>query len=403
MACDSEFLALVRANPFVRDLHELGYDADFVGGHFVLYGLPYLDQAGALQHGDLFTPVNLGADGVIEPGGTHQCWWVGSRPYGRDGVELGVGYADNPRLIVEGLTANASFSLKIHDDNHQLREYVSFQEKIETYLHFIVGPALMAHPDATPLGGIERRVKEQGSPLLWPDTMSANYGINDIADKLRGKRVAIVGTGGTGSCILDFIVRTHLESITLFDGDKVHLHTMFRIPGVLNKSAIGKPKVEALARHYGAWHSGITPVPEKVTAENVERLRGLDFVFVSVDDGPARRFIVEWLSREGVPFVDCGMGLNRSFGGMLNGMVRITGTDRAAYERTVDTPYLPTDNPVDAEYRKQAQVIELNALNACLAVVRFKQHFELYERADEAACRIFETASLETATEKREP
>jgi len=403
MACDSAFPALAKANPFVQDLHDLGYDADFVGGHFVLFGLPYLDQAGALQYGDLFTPVNLGAEGVIEPGGTHQCWWVGSRPYGRDGVELGVGYADNPRLIVEGLTANTSFSLKIHDDNHQFREYVSFQEKIETYLHFIVGPALMAYPEATPLRGIERRAQEQGSPLLWPDTMSANYGVNDIADKLRDKRVAIVGVGGTGSCILDFIVRTHLESITLFDADKVHVHTLFRIPGVLNKSVIGKPKVEVLARHYGAWHSGITPVPEKVTDENVERMRGFDFVFVSVDDGPARRFIVDWLSREGVPFVDCGMGLNRSFGGMLNGMVRITGTDRAAYERTVDTPYLPTDNPVDAEYRKQAQVIELNALNACLAVVRFKQHFGLFERADEAACRIFETASLETATEKREP
>lgn len=403
MACVSAFPALARANPFVQDLDELGYDADFVGGHFALYGLPYLDQEGALQHGDLFTPVNLGADGVIEPGGTHQCWWVGSRPYGRDGVELGVGYADNPRLIVEGLTANVSFSLKLRDGDAPPRDYASFEEKIRTYLDVIVEPAKAAYPGASPLRGIERRAKEQGSPLRWPDTMSANYGINDVGDRLRGKKVAIIGLGGTGSCILDFIVRTHLENITLFDGDKIHVHTLFRIPGVLGKSAIGRPKVEALAQHYDAWHAGITPVAERITAENVERLRGFDFVFIAVDDGPSRRFIVDWLSTAGIAYVDCGMGLNRSFGNALNGVVRITGVDRAAYDRAVDTPYLPTVNPVDAEYRKQAQIIELNALNASLAVIRFKQHFWLYERADEAAWYTFETASFEVDAEGRKP
>jgi hypothetical protein len=243
----------------------------------------------------------------------------------------------------------------------------------------------------------------QGSPLRFPDTSSANYGINDVADRLRGKRVAIVGLGGTGSCILDFVVRTHLENITLLDGDKIHVHTLFRIPGVIGIGAIGRPKVEALAKHYDAWHASITAVPERVTADNIERLRGFDFVFVSVDAGPSRRFLVDWLSNEGIPYVDCGMGLNRSFGNALNGLVRITGVDRAAYEHTVDTPYLPTVDPADAEYRKQAQIIELNALNASLAVIRFKQHFGLYERADEAAWYTFETASLEADAEGRKP
>lgn len=94
------------------------------------------------------------------------------------------------------------------------------------------------------------------------------------------------------------------------------------------------------------------------------------------------------------------MGLNRSFGATLNGVVRITGIDRKAYERTVDTPYLPTVNPKDAEYRKQAQIIELNALNAAMAVVRFKQHFGLYDRTNDAAWYTFETASFEADAER---
>jgi len=378
----------------VQDLHELGYDADFVGGYFVLYGLPYLDQAGALQHGDLFTPVSLGAENVIEPTGTHQVWWRGGKPYGPGGAELGISPTEASVQIVDGVVTNLAFSLKLRDANHQPRNYESFEEKIQTYLDVIVRTAQVAYPDASPLRGIERRAHEQGSPLRWPDTMSANYGINDMADKLRGKKVALIGLGGTGACILDFIVRTHLDSIVLFDGDKVHVHTLFRVPGALGKSAIGKPKVEALAQHYDAWHSGITPVTERITAENVELLRDFDFVFVAVDDGPSRRFIVDWLSAAGIPFVDCGMGLDRSFGNTLNGMVRITGTDRDAYERSVDTPYLPTVNPKDAEYRKQAQVIELNALNAAMAVIRFKQHFGLYERANDAAWYVYEMASM---------
>jgi hypothetical protein len=401
MACDSVFLELASRNPFVRDLHELGYDADFVGGYFVLYGLPYLDQTGALQHGDLFSPVNLGADYVIEPPSSHQVWWRGGRPHAMGGAALGISPTIAAVQIVPGVVTDLAFSLKLLDDNHQRRNYVSFQEKIETYLDVIVGPAMAAHPSATPLQGIDRRAAEQGSPLRFPDTSSANYGINDIADRLRGKKVAIIGLGGTGSCILDFIVRTHLDSIMLFDDDKIHVHTLFRIPGAIGRNAIGKSKVEALAQYYDAWHAGVTPVPERITADNVDRLRGLDFVFVSVDDGPARRFLVDWLTSAGIPCVDCGMGLNRSFGGALNGVVRITGVDRGTYDRTVYTPYLPTVNPKDAEYRRQAQIIELNALNAALAVVRFKQHLGLYERTDEAAWYTFETASFEADAEGR--
>ncbi|MEK9281122.1 MULTISPECIES: hypothetical protein [unclassified Bradyrhizobium] len=46
-------------------------------------------------------------------------------------------------------------------------------------------------------------------------------------------------------------------------------------------------------------------------------------------------------------------------------------------------------------YRKQAQITELNALNAVMAVVRFKQHFKLLDRLDEKTSYIFDTATME--------
>jgi hypothetical protein len=398
MKCAFGFQELASRNPYLRELYDQGYEADFVGNYFVLYGLPYLDKDGGLQYGDLCSPLDLGEGGTIAAPSNHQVWWRGGRPHAKGGGELGLGIlglgiAEARVQVVPELVTDYAFSLKLRDSNQQSRTYGSFKEKVETYLALIVPPAQAAYPNAMPFRGIERRAAAQNSPLQLPDALSANYHLNDLADLLRKKKVAIIGLGGTGSYILDFIARTHLENIILFDDDIVHIHTLFRIPGFID-GAVGKTKVAALAQQYQKWHGGITAVPERITADNIERLREFDFVFVSVDDGPARRSIVDWLSASSIPFVDCGMGLNRVIGG-LNGLVRITGVDRTAFEQTVDTQYLPTANAKDAEYRKQAQIAELNALNAALAVVRFKQHFQVYNRGDDAASYRFETSAFE--------
>lgn len=391
MECGSEFRELANHNPFVADLESQGYHVDFVGGYFVIYGLPYLDGSGVVQHGDLVSGVDL-SGWVLDAPSDHQTWFRGGRPYDQNGRQLRLGGGQANVTVAQGFVANSSFSFKLLEAG-QMRGYRSFEEKIVTYLDAITGPAMAADPNATPLRGMQIQAAAQGSPLRYPDTLSARYNVNDVSSLLRGKKVAIVGLGGTGSYILDFLARTHLEQISLFDGDDVHVHTIFRIPGFIPR-AIGKTKVEALAQQYGHWHAGIVPVPERITSANIDQLGNFDFVFVSVDDGPARLEIVEWLSSRAIPFVDCGMGLNRSVVG-LNGVVRITGVDRSAFEQTVHSPYLPTANPEGGEYRKQGQTAELNALNATLAVIRFKQHFELYDRLDDSVSYTFETVSFE--------
>ena len=398
MTCDFGFQELASHNPFIRDLDEQGYQLDFINGYFIIYGLPYLDKAGCLKHGDWISPVDLTAGGTLDPPASHQAWFRGDKPHGIDGHELHIAIRNQRLEVRADIVAEFSFSMKLLE-NGQMRAYHSFEEKVQTYLHAVTAPAIAAYPEATPLRGIELRAAAQDSPLRFPDTSSANYNLNDISALLRTKKVAIVGLGGTGSYILDLLARTHLERIALFDDDKVHVHTIFRMPGFIDR-AIGKPKVEALAQQYGNWHSGIEPITERITQGNVERLLEFDFVFVSVDDGPARRLIVDWISSKSIPFIDCGMGLNRSVVG-LNGTVRITGVDRAAFDRTIDTAYLPTGNVKDDEYRRQAQIAELNALNAALAVIRFKQHFRIYDRLDDAAWYTFETAPLELEAEGR--
>jgi hypothetical protein len=391
MECASEFQELASHNPFVQGLVDDGYDLDFVGGYFAIYGLPYLNGQGGLEHGDWVSPVDL-SGWVLDPPTNHQAWFRGGRPHDQRGRQLRLGGGADKIKVIEGFETDQSFSYKLTEAG-QMRNYRSFEEKVRTYLDTITAPALAAYPDATPLRGIAIRAAQQGTPLRFPDTFSARYHMNDVSFRLKDKRIAIVGLGGTGSYILDFVARTHLAEIAIFDDDKVHVHTIFRFPSFIPR-AIGRLKVDALAEQYGNWHSNIVPVPERVTEANIEVLRTSDFVFIALDHGPSRAFISDWLSSKGIPFVDCGMGLNRAPIG-LNGVVRITGVDRRAYEATVGTVHLPASDPEGGEYRKQGQIAELNALNATLAVIRFKQHFGIYERLDEAVSYIFETTSFD--------
>lgn len=392
MACALGLPELANRNSFVRDLEELGYHLDFVGGYFVIYRLPYLDEEGTLKYGDLASTLDLNGAAIDPPTNNHQVWWRGTRPFDQQKRQIRLGGGVHQVTVAPDLITDQSFSFKLQE-NGTNRDYRSFEEKVQTYLDAITAPAMAAYPKATPFGGIAVKAAAQGSPLRIPDMMSSRYHMNDVSSLLRGKRVAIVGLGGTGSYILDFVARTHLDRIALFDDDKVHVHTIFRIPGFI-VDAIGSLKVDALARQYGNWHSGLEPVPERITTANIDRLVGFDFVFVSVDDGPARKLIVDWLSARGIPYVDCGMGLDRSLVG-LSGFVRITGTDRKAYDDNVGSARLPVENAKENEYRKQAQITELNAMNAIMAVIRFKQHFKLLDRLDEATSYIFDTATME--------
>lgn len=58
--------------------------------------------------------------------------------------------------------------------------------------------------------------------------------------------MAVIGTGGTGGYVLDFLVKTPVREIRAFDFDLFHVHNAFRSPGRLEESELGKPKVDVV-------------------------------------------------------------------------------------------------------------------------------------------------------------
>ena len=132
-----------------------------------------------------------------------------------------------------------------------------------------------------------------------------------ITGKLAVPQIAIVGLGGTGSYILDLIAKTPVHEIHLFDGDRYLQHNAFRAPGAPTIEDLRQRpmKVDYLAAKYSAMRRGIFPHAYRLEAPNVTELDEMTFVFLTIDEGPAKETIIDRLEMREVPFIDVGMGV----------------------------------------------------------------------------------------------
>ena len=187
-----------------------------------------------------------------------------------------------------------------------------------------------------------------------------------------------MGLGGTGSYVLDMIAKTPAKQIHIFDGDKFSSHNAFRAPGAASKDDLHKQplKVEYFQAIYDRLHAHVIPHGEYVDASNVEQLRDMSFVFLCIDSGAGKKLIVEKLEEFGIPFIDVGMGLyakNEKLGGILR-VTTSTPENRDVARARISFASEDEQN----EYDKNIQIADLNALNAVLAVIRWKKMREFY-------------------------
>jgi hypothetical protein len=389
MAWTSELQALASRNPFIDKIVNQGYDVGFINAHLVIFGLPYLNSSGELKYLDMICPLDLREEYLIDRPSNHKVYFAGEIPCNIDGQKISAGTAEEVRTVSDQIVGNRMLSSKPDG----MRPYDSIEEKINQYLALISSPAVHKYPDVTPRRALKKHLEAELSPLIFPDALSAHEGVVELSHKLRGHKVAIIGCGGTGAYVLDFVAKTHLEEIHLFDDDIVHVHTLFRLPGVYGEKHLGMPKVEVLAEAYGHFHLGIKPHVERVDQNNIACLAGFHFVFVCVDDGPSRQMIAQACHSASVPFVDVGMGLNKGANG-LYGFVRTAGGEPGDFDKLNGTQYLPAQNAHDREYRNQPQIAELNALNAAMAVIRFKQHMRFFDRLTDSYAVVFDVAGM---------
>ena len=210
------------------------------------------------------------------------------------------------------------------------------------------------------------------------DTNSSRANIYQFNAKFKGQRVGIIGLGGTGSYILDLVAKTPVDEIHLFDGDAYLQHNSFRSPGATSIETLDKKlaKVDYYTSIYSQMHNGIKPHALFLMEENLHLLNGLTCVFVCIDRNAAKGKILTHLRQQVISFFDTGLGVNIAEDNLV-GTVRITTGTPSKLD------HLPlrigTEDLDENEYSTNIQIADLNALNAALAVIKWKKLIGFYQ------------------------
>jgi len=389
------FQKLVSHNPDLKLLVEKGYAVAIDGGYLLVRDIPYLDSTKALQWG-AFVAKLVFTDTEHFQQDDHQVFFAGSVPHGLDGrliPNLGGGAVQiELSAINQDVKVERSFSNKPKATG----AFANFFEKIESYVTIVAGPAMELH-NVTPY---TFRVVESMPDSVFKihDTLSSRAEITDLAKTVSEDVVAVIGLGGTGSYVLDMLVKTPIREIRGFDGDMFHVHNAFRSPGQLNLADLGQSKAAVYNHRYDSLRHGLVLKAERIDETNAELLDGVTFAFVCIDSGTARAEIFELLAKQEIPFIDVGMGLQRK-NGSINGMLRTTFFSAQTARETIDRGFAPLSDDAENIYKSNIQIAELNALNACLAVIKYKQLRGFYYEEEPLVHQLFEIGDMKIVGE----
>ncbi len=367
------FQKLVNHNEDIRRLVEKGYAVGFDSNYLIVRDILYLDEKLERQVGAIVTKLVFSdPDHVVQD--DHQIFFAGSHPHNIDGTRIANLGGGETNLALSDSAADVIVQRQFSNKplvNGQLVPFKDFFAKIESYVGIIAGPAIARH------GGTVLTFRSVGqvaddSVFKIHDTLTSRAEITDLAAKFKNEIVAIIGLGGTGAYLLDFLVKTPVKEIRGFDVDPFHIHNAFRSPGRFEHVEFKRSKAEVYQGRYSSFRQGLELTTKFVDASCANDLEDVTFAFVCVDKGSSRAGIFDLLISKKIPFIDVGMGLSRK-NGPISGMMRATYYSEQHAEQVRAMALAPLADQPDDVYKTNIQISELNALNAALAIIRYKK------------------------------
>ncbi|MBL4568764.1 MAG: ThiF family adenylyltransferase [Flavobacteriaceae bacterium] len=365
---------LINHNPDLKKLQNEGYEIEIIGSYLVMKKVPYVNMHKKVKFGTLVSELTMAGNNTSRPN-THVMYFAGEMPCDMNGRALtNIVNGQCSHTVEEGLTTQYSFSSK-----PACGYYLDYYEKFNTYSAMLCQYARAIRSSVTPKTFNVIETNDNEDVFKYMNTASSRAGINDITEKLKQNKVAIIGLGGTGSYVLDFIAKTPISEIHLYDDDVFLSHNAFRAPGCSSAAQLRRQyyKVTHYKKVYSMLHNGIVAHRKKVTSRNVRYLFDCDFVFICIDNNVARKIIAEKLVAFGIPFIDVGMGIEKCQSSLL-GQVRTTYCNPAVNNKVPRGMPTAVNEGDDDLYSSNIQTVELNALNAVEAVIKWKKHCGFY-------------------------
>ena len=367
----------------LKKLRDEGYALSILEGCLVVDDIPFAKE-GVIERGSIVCSLETDGERTGVPG-DHTVFWTGIRP---DAGEMSLrsdgvcGIFDPPQMMA-GKAVGFQLSIK-----PQGGSYGDYYQKITAYADFLSRGAKKIDAEADP-----RRYKiveelEDDSKFVYRDGTAEVRGVNALNRRLESERVAIIGVGGTGSYILDYVARTPVEEIHVYDGDRMKAHNGYRIPGTIGINELRERpfKADWLGEQYSKLRRQVFGHTEDVFPPLPDAVANSTFVFMSIDDPSAKREIIPELLKSKIPFVHVGISVEvyRDETGNVMAQPGMTTTLIAPEDHwTMDElrqrinlgPLAGEDQQL---YGRNVQMAELNAMNAAFAVIQWKKYRGVY-------------------------
>lgn len=388
-------LELINRSSDLKRLRDEGYEVEVVNSYLLLNNIPYVNEKKQVSYGTLVSHLDLAANSTVRPG-DHTVRWVGDYPCDSKGTQL-INLVNNQNMqdkIRDGLVARYSFSQK-----PSVGYYEDYYQKMTQYIKMLEDHAHVLDPNVTSKTFLPVKLKEEESVFCYLDSSSSRAGITEINEKLKMNLIAIIGLGGTGAYILDLVSKTPIEEIHLFDGDCFLQHNAFRSPGAPSYEDLAKmpTKVEWFTEVYSKMRRKVIPHPQFVNETNISELNPMDFVFLCLDNGESKQLIVNYLIERKIPFIDVGMGLYKE-NGALGGSTRVT-TCTPSFHDHIKRRISFSDGE-NNEYSSNIQIADMNALNAALAVIKWKRICGFYFDYDREHNTVYQVSTNQIANDE---
>ncbi len=247
-------------------------------GFLLVKGVPYVTSRKEVKRGTLVAKLVLAGDKTTRPD-DHVAFFAGEHPCNADGTEIAqIKHTSGERTLAEGVVIQHSFSAKPQPHGF----YPDYHAKMATYAAILAGPAQLIDPAAKPqtFKVLKPEKEQRETPFNYIDTASSRAEIDLVTAKLKKlKRIAVVGVGGTGSYVLDFVAKTPVWEIHLYDGDDHLQHNAFRAPGAPSLAELQEQTKKAtwFKSIYSKMHSGIIDHPVYIDETNIDELDSMDF------------------------------------------------------------------------------------------------------------------------------
>lgn len=364
----------INLSPDLKRLRDEGYEIEVRSGYLLMHHIPYLSANQALRYGTLVTDLTMSGQRTTLPS-YHVVYFVGDHPCKKDGRPIpSIQHQSLDQALLPDLVVQHSFS------NKPASGYTDYYHKMTRYADIITAPAKSLYPGVTEKTFKAVSTHQEEEPFQYWDTNSSRANIYPMNAKLSGQRIAIIGLGGTGAYILDLVAKTPVLECHTYDGDVLQTHNAFRSPGAASLDQLDQQplKVDYYTEIYSRMHKRIIPHGYYMSEEHLAELAQMHFVFIAIDNNKARAVIASYLISVGIPFIDVGLGVNRvEQGDSLLGLVRVTAATKAQHDHLALR--LPQGTDAENEYATNIQIADLNALNATLAVIKWKKLCGFYQ------------------------